>query len=212
MRLTASATELTTAATDVVLSLAAAGGTVLLQSLETNAFWRVQLWSATFALIALAAGLGAVYHGLVLAPQPRALLWRVLTVCLSMAISLFGVGVFHDAYGAETAGRMLPILLAAGGLSYGVSRMRAGLFFVFIVYQALVLTAALCAYAWMAARGTLEGAGWMAAGVAASLLAAGFQAARSVRVRLVWEFDHNGIFHLVQALGVLLFGAGLCRG
>jgi len=212
MRLTGSATELTTAATDVVLSLAAAGGIVLLQVLETAASWKIHLWSWTFALIALAAALGAVYHGLVLAGSPRAFLWRILTVCLSMAISLFVVSVFHDAYGVEAAGRILPILLAAGALIYTVSRVFPDLFIVFIVYQVLALALALCAYAWMAAWGTLDGAGWMAAGVAVSILAAGIQAAGNVHVTFVWEFDHNGIFHLVQALGVILFCVGLSRG
>jgi len=212
MRRTGSATELTTAATDVVLSLAAVGGIVLLQSPETPASWKIQLWSWTFALIALAAALGAVYHGLVLAEGPRTLLWRILTVCLSLAISLFVAGVFHDAYGVEAAGRILPILLAAGGLIYTVSRVFPGLFIVFIVYQVLALAMALCAYAWMAACGTLQGAGWMAAGVAASMTAAGIQTARNVRVTFIWEFDHNGIFHLMQALGVILFCVGLSRG
>jgi hypothetical protein len=212
MKRIASATERTTAATDVVLCLAAAGGIVLLQSLETAASWRIQLWSWTFALIALAAALGAVYHGLVLSESSRSFLWRVLTVCLGMAISLFVVGVFHDAYGVEAARRILPILLAAGMLSYAVSRLFEGLFIVFIVYQALALAVALCAYAGMAAWGTLNGAGWMTAGAAVSALAAGIQAVRNMHVTLVWEFDRNGMFHLVQTLGLILFCVGLCCG
>ena len=39
--------------------------------------------------------------------------------------------------------------------------------------------------------------------------AASAQAARNLQVKLIWEFDHNGIFHLVQTLGVILFGIGL---
>jgi hypothetical protein len=30
-------------------------------------------------------------------------------------------------------------------------------------------------------------------------------------VRLFWEFDHNGLFHLVQLVGVALLAAGLGR-
>jgi hypothetical protein len=212
MRLTASPTERTTAVTDGLLSLTAAGGIVLLQSLETSAPWKIQLWSWTFALIALAAALGAVYHGWVLAERVRNLLWRALTVCLSLSISLFAVGVVHDCCGVPAAGRILPVLVAAGVLIYAVSRAFAGLFAVFIAYQALALALALGAYAWMAARGAPPGAGWMAAGAAASLIAAAAQAARSLKVVWVWEFDHNGIFHLVQALGVIFFCVGLSRG
>ncbi len=212
MRLNHRPTERSTAATDVLLSLAAAAGIIWLQSLASPAPWKLHLWSWTFALIALAAMLGSVYHGLVLAERPRIWLWRILTVCLSMAISLFGVGVVLDAFGAAAAGRVLPVLLMSGLLIYAVSRAFAGLFIVFIVYQALVLVLALGVYVWLAVQGVPAGAGWMAAGAAASLAAAAAQAARSLRVGLIWEFDHNGIFHLIQACGVILFGVGLSRG
>ncbi|MCU0605671.1 MAG: hypothetical protein MUC33_23785, partial [Desulfobacterales bacterium] len=79
-------------------------------------------------------------------------------------------------------------------------------------YQALALALALGAYVWMALRGTPAGAGWMAAGAALSLLAAGAQTCRSLHVRWIWEFDRNGVYHLVQALGMVLFGVGLTRG
>jgi hypothetical protein len=212
MRLAASPTERTTAATDVLLSLAGAGAIVLLQAPGAPPSWKVQLWSWAFALIALAAAQGAAYHGLVLPERPRSLLWRSLTVCLSAAISLVAVGVVYDACGAEAAGRILPALLAAGLLAYAVSRAFAGLFVVFIAYQALALVLALGVYAWLAAQGTPAGAGWLAAGAAVSLVAAGAQAARNLRVTCIWEFDHNGVFHLVQVLGVILFGIGLSRG
>lgn len=211
MRLAASPTERTTAATDVLLSLSAAGGIVLLQSLAPPAPWRLHLWSGTFGLIALAAALGAAYHGLVLAERPRRLLWGILTVCLSMAVSLFGVGVVLDAFGAAAARRLLPVLLAAGLLVYAVSRSLAVRFMIFMRYQALVLTLALAFYAWSAAQGVPEGAGWMTAGVAASLIAAATQARRNLQVTLIWEFDRNGIFHLIQVLGVIFFCVGLYR-
>jgi hypothetical protein len=211
MRIAASPTERTTAATDIMLSLSAAGGIVLLQSLAPPAPWRHHLWSGTFGLIALAAALGAAYHGLVLPERPRRLLWGILTVCLSMAVSLFGVGVVLDAFGAEATRRLLPVLLTSGLLIYAVSRFLAGLFMVFILYQALVLSLSLGIYIWLAIQGMPEGAGWMTAGVAASIIAAATQARRNLQVTLIWVFDHNGIFHLIQVLGVIFFCVGLYR-
>jgi hypothetical protein len=212
MRLSDRPTERSTAATDALLSLAAAAGIVWLQVLASLAPGKLHLWSWTFGLIALAAALGAVYHGLVLAERSRIWLWRILTVCLSTAISLFGVGMVWDAFGAEAAARALPVLLLSGVLIYAVSRAFAGLFIVFIVYQALVLALALGAYAWLAARGAPAGAGWMAAGVGASMIAAAVQTARNLQVKLIWTFDHNAIFHLIQISGVILFCVGLSRG
>ncbi len=212
MRLNDRPTERTTAATDVLLCLAAAAGIVRLQSLAPAVAWKLHLWSWIFALIALAAALGAAYHGLVLAERPRIWLWRILTACLSMAISLLGVAVVFDAFGAEAAGRVLPALLLSGLLIYAVSRAFAGLFIVFIVYQALVLVLALGVYAGSAVQAGSAGAGWMAAGAAASLAAAAAQAARNLQVKLIWAFDHNGVFHLIQVWGVIFFCVGLSRG
>jgi hypothetical protein len=212
MRLNDSLVERTTAATNVVLSLAAAGSVVYLQLRPQEAAWRLSLWSWSFGLIAVSAAFAAAYHGLALTEAKRRAFWQILTGSLSMAISLFLVGVLHDVCGVDAAGRGLPAILAAGVLIFGMSRLFPGLFTVFVVYQVLALAIALSAYAWMAASGSLPGAGWMAAGVLVSMIAAGIQAARHVHVSVVWEFDHNGLFHLVQVIGLLLICVGLAEG
>jgi hypothetical protein len=51
----------------------------------------------------------------------------------------------------------------------------------------------------------------MAAALAVSLGAGALQASGLGAVRLLWEFDHNGLFHLVQLLGLPLMVAGLRR-
>ena len=51
----------------------------------------------------------------------------------------------------------------------------------------------------------------MAGALAVSLGAGPLQAADLGSIRLVWEFDHNGLFHLVQLLGLALMVAGLRR-
>ena len=65
------------------------------------------------------------------------------------------------------------------------------------------------AYIWLAARGQLEGAWVMAAGVLITIVAAGIQASEAVFVTLIWAFDFNGIFHMVQMIGLLVLVAGL---
>jgi hypothetical protein len=92
---------------------------------------------------------------------------------------------------------------------FAVTRIFPGIFFVFIIYEGLALLFALAAYSWMASRGTLDGAVLMAAGVLVSLMAAGIQAVKKIKLKLIWVFDHNGIFHLVQGLGLVLLVMGL---
>jgi TM2 domain-containing membrane protein YozV len=211
MKLIDSRTERTTAATDVILGAAAAGAGIYLHLLARSSSWRISLWSWSFGLIALSAACGAAYHGLALPEAVRKALWQAVTVCLGMAISLFLVAVVYDAAGADAAARAFPLMLAAGLSIFGVSRMLPGLFLVFILYEALALLIAFAVYLWLAASGTLRGAGWMAAGIAVSLIAAAIQPVKRLRVACVWEIDRNGIFHLVQVIGIVLLCVGLSR-
>jgi hypothetical protein len=49
----------------------------------------------------------------------------------------------------------------------------------------------------------------MAAGVLITIIAAVVQAGKAVRVTVLWEFDYNGLFHLIQITGVIVLTAGL---
>jgi len=51
----------------------------------------------------------------------------------------------------------------------------------------------------------------MAAGVIINLLAAGVQAS-DASLHIWYSFDHNGLFHLVQMLGIMVLGFGLRLG
>ncbi|MBA3497018.1 MAG: hypothetical protein H0T86_07935 [Gemmatimonadales bacterium] len=62
-----------------------------------------------------------------------------------------------------------------------------------------------------AGRRALPGAVAMAAAVAVSLAVGGVQASRMASIRFLWEFDPNGLFHLVQLVGLTLMVAGLVR-
>ena len=135
-----------------------------------------------------------------------------MTLALGLAVSLFVVGVVHDLYGMQAARRFLPVMLLVGVGVFLVSRKWAGLFIVFIVFEGAALAAALAAYMKLAAAGALDGAGLMAAGVLVSMAAAAAQAVRRLRLTFIWEFDHNGIFHLLQTAGLMLLCQGIAEG
>jgi hypothetical protein len=212
MKLIASPTERTTAATDVVLGLAAAAAVAYLDRLPEAGAARGRIWQAAFALIAAAAALGAAYHGLALPERRRRALWLGMTLALGTAISIFLAGVVHDLLGPQAAGWAAPLLAAGGGAVFAVSRRFPGLFRVFLIYEGLALTLALAVYAALWASAGLAGAGWMCAGALASLAAAAIQANKGCKIRVLkWEFDHNALFHIVQVPGIFFFCAGLER-
>ena len=68
---------------------------------------------------------------------------------------------------------------------------------------------ALGGYIWLACQGRLEGTWLMAAGILVTIIAAGVQAGKAVSFTINWSFDHNGVYHLIQMVGIVLLVAGL---
>lgn len=62
---------------------------------------------------------------------------------------------------------------------------------------------------WMSRR--LAGAGRVTLGIALTLVASAIQIG-SLSVHIIWPFDHNGLFHLVQIVAVVFIATGLRRG
>jgi hypothetical protein len=203
--------ERTTAVTDIILAAVVFVGVVLLQTLMSNSccLWKINIWSAAIGMIGLAAVLGAAAHGLVLSPTLHHRIWLVLNVALSLAVSLFVVGVAYDLWGFDISLTMLPIMLAAGVGFYLATLLHPGIFVFFIIYELVALVFALGAYIYLAIEQDLPGAWLMAGGILVSIAAAGIQTQKSVVVKIIWLFDHNGVYHLVQAIGLILIIAGL---
>ena len=111
--------------------------------------------------------------------------------------------------GFEISLTTLPILLTAGLGFYLTTLIYPGIFFLFIVYEAVALVFALCAYIFLTIQKDQPGAWLMAAGILVSIIAAGIQANKSVVLTFIWRFDHNGIYHLVQVVGLMLLLMGL---
>jgi hypothetical protein len=209
MKFTDNPTELTTAATDLCLALVAIGGFWYLHWLKATDLWKLNVWSAAFAFIALSAALGCIVHGLLLPQAVYARVWQAINLSLGFAVSLFVVGVAYDFWGPTTAQRMLPVLIGAAVVFFVVTKTYPGIFFVFVVYEALALTFAFGIYVWLAISGQCAGAVPMAGGILISLVAAGLQACKRISLNLIWSFDHNGVFHLVQMVGLSFLVAGL---
>ena len=210
MKLVQDPAKQTTAVTDIILSLAAFGGVLVLQWAPVTADgpWRIHIWSTAIGLIGLAAALGAVAHGMLFKAIIHNRIWRVLNLALALAVSLFVVGVITDLFSFELAGTAFPYMLATGLGFYLTTLLFPGIFFVFIVYEGLALLFSLGAYLFLSATGE-PGAGLMACGVLLSIAAAGLQARKSILITLIWTFDYNGIYHVVQTVGLVLLVAGL---
>ncbi|MDH3456885.1 MAG: hypothetical protein OER90_08590 [Gemmatimonadota bacterium] len=205
-------TEQTTAVTDAVLALIALGSIALLRRHRRSDPRRVRLWSWVLGILAFAAGLGTVAHGIEMSESTRDLLWRPLFLALGLVVALFAAAAIHDWKGQHMARRMLPLLVSLGLLFFLVTQAVSGSFLVFVLYEAVAMLFALAVYVRLATGRKLAGAGVVAVAIVLNIVAAAIQATESVRFTLGVPFDHNGVFHLVQMVAVVVLTAGLVQG
>jgi hypothetical protein len=161
-----------------------------------------------FGLVALSSFLGAIAHGFILSPELRNILWQPLYLILGIDVVLFVLGGVADWSGEKTARHLLPGAMVIGILFYSLTRILEGNFLVFVVYEGAAMIAAMAIYGTLAVRQQLPGAATIAAGIGLTLIAAAIQAS-SLGFTVIWPFDHNGLFHLVQMAALLTIGCGV---
>lgn len=201
-------TELTTGATDALLALLAAAGARWIRTRPRIEPARGRAWSLVFLLLAGASALGAIAHGLDLPARTRALLWHPLYLLLGLLVAAFLVAAIHDLGGERAARRSRWPLLSAGVGFYASAQLLGGAFIVFVAYEAAAMLSALAIYLLLAARSQLPGAGVIAAGILLNLVAAGVQAS-TLSMDVGVPLDHNGLFHVVQGVAVVVMLAGI---
>ena len=205
------ATEQTTAATDLVLAVVSVSAALYIRRHGETDRWKSWLWCWIFALLAIAAVLGAAAHGLKLSAALRALLWQPLNLSLGLLVALFVVAVVHDSRGYHGSRQLLYPMLLVGGMFFCSTLIWPDDFLPFVIYQALAMLFALAGYVWLALRQHMAGAWLMAVGVLLTMVAAALQASHAVFFTLIWPFDHNGVYHLAQIAALVPLLAGLIK-
>ncbi|TVQ29191.1 MAG: hypothetical protein EA382_00550 [Spirochaetaceae bacterium] len=207
-------TELTTAITDLLM--AAVALYAIMKILSSRADQRIGqraiVWSVAFGFLALAGVLGFVAHGFVLSDAAKELIWQPLYLSLGLTMSMFAVGVIIDLANRPAPRGVVVAFVVAGIGFYSLTLFVSGSFLVFILYEAVLLLFALGAYSAILIRRRKRFAAWMLAGIAVSITAAVVQATGTASIQIVWAFDHNGLFHLIQIAGVALLLKGILPG
>lgn len=200
-------TEQTTAATNLLLCLVALAVLAYLYRLRDRDPWKVRVWMASFTCLMVANLLAVGVHGLKLAAGAHFVVWTLVYLSLGLVVACFVAGVVRDLWGEPLSRRTLPVMTIVA-VVFGMVSLVIGQFIVFIAYEALFVTFAIAGYGYLAGR--LAGAGLVCAGLVISLLAAVVQATRIIpQVTLIWTFDHNGLFHLLQLPGAILIVLGV---
>ena len=195
--------EVVTMVTDYLLAATAFGAAMWLWKSAAGVPGR--WWAVAFLATGVAAVLGGTSHGYapVIDKQTHGLVWRLTYVTV-------GIANFCILYGAVLAAVprrffraavavLLARMLAVAAALIVVAQFR------FVLYDYAITLVGLLALA--AARGAQRqpGARWIVAGVAASTIGAVVQLARIGQGRV---FNHNDLFHVVQAIGIALYARG----
>jgi hypothetical protein len=187
-----------TLATDYLLAiLTGVLGVLILRA--TDAQQARRLWGSAFIALALGAALGGTYHGFRMEA-----LWKPTL----FAVGLASGGMICGSAYATTRGALRYALLGFASLKLlaflvWVSRDDRYIWVVADTGISFAVVALLHAFAWCAL-----GSRWIVAGVALSLAAAAVQASG---IDLHPHFNHNDAYHVVQALAMLAYFAGVRR-
>ena len=208
MALTTATTEITTSITDAIIAVECIVILFFLWRDASGNRWKAGLWCWVFGLLSFASFLGAIAHGIPIPPIINNFIWKPLYLSLGLVVSLFLVGVFFDWHGRDVAKRIMPWSVAIGISFYILTEVIDGVFMVFVVYEAVVMVTSLAIYIYLAKTNRVKGAGIIATAIFLNLIAAGVQAS-PLTLRIIVPFDHNGIFHLVEMVGIAVLGKGL---
>lgn len=207
-----SATEQTTAATDIIIAVLAVMALLYLRNRGPHGL-RGRLWRGVLLSLGTAALLGAIGHGLALSDAVYDTVWAFAYLALAFVVALFLLATIRDLAGDSSARRALPVLLVIAIAFYGYAMLDPENFLPFILYELTAMTLSPAGFVWITVRGEFPGAAWIAAAIAVNIAAAVVQAEGSAGFTLIWQFDHNGVFHLVQmpAIALLVYGLQLAR-
>jgi hypothetical protein len=203
-------TEQTTAATDVVLSILAFIVALKVYKAGNDVDSRkTRIWVWAFGLLTFASATGAIAHGLQMSKLTNFVLWQPLNLALGVAIGLFVAGVVYDFRNFSLPKMLVPILLVFAIIFFTITVILPNTFIIFIIYEAIAMLFAFVVYTILSLRRTIKGAGFMAVGILVTIIAAAIQAIETIKVSLIWTFDHNGIFHIVQMIALIILLKGL---
>lgn len=206
-------TEQTTAFTDVILAfLALITAVYISRKGIANKPYRTRIWTGAFLFLSLSAGVGAIAHGFEMSDKLNVNVWHVINFGLGMIVALFLVATVSDLTHEKLSRRFLPGMLVIAFIFFLVTVFVPGSFLVFIIYESIAMLAALGTYIGLSIKKRIPGAPMIALAIFLTMIAAGIQASEAINITIIWEFDHNGIFHIVQMMALPFFAFGISKG
>lgn len=161
-------------------------------------------WYTGYLIIGGGGVLAAIYHAIDL---PLWLFRLIYAGIIALAGTLF-LAVAFDTLPARTAARLKPALLGMAVILLAAVQLEPNRLPIVSGFLGFTVLVGAMLYILRWRDGTLPGAGWMAAGMILTLTGIVLMIA-GVGVTVIWALDHNGLYHVFQMTGLLLFYLGL---
>ncbi len=191
-----------TAITDFMITAEVALLMGLLQR-DTDGIDNQKYWMTALILLGVAALLGGVAHGFNLFG-----LFAGIYLCMAGIIGAICLAALSDGYGDETAQRWRNWIIGGAVIFYGMTLLYPHLLVVYTIVGGFILAPIVLIYIRLWRQHPGRGDGYLLAGIMITLT--GFAGiAFRVRLDMIWQFNHNDLYHLVQMVAIVFFYLGI---
>ncbi|MCJ8329795.1 MAG: hypothetical protein MJH11_07400 [Lentisphaeria bacterium] len=204
---TSSLTERTTAVTDLILAIE-----FLIFAIQ---FYRaskkkihVASWAIPFLLLSAAFLTGAIFHGIVKQNQEL----NVQLKFMMAFLTAFGLAHLVSASVREWQIKIYlksVIVMSLVSIGFIVVSAKASSFNIYVIFIIVSMFLVTRLNMMQFRKSKRAGHLWIILGAILTAIAGLIQLKRDIRFTIIWEFDCNGAFHLVQIIATFILGKGI---
>ena len=197
----------TTTVTDALLAVVIAAGILYLRR-TTPASPLRSLWLVALAVSGTGAVVGGALHVIPMSERVSIAVWGALYLFLGVAISCLVTAAVGAWRGYAAARRLLPYVAGFTLAFSAATQFTADHAMISAVYEAAALLFALVVFGALAMKGR-PGMTLVTLGLLTTIVGAAVAGMDTLNVRIIWDFDRNGLAHIGHMIGLALLIHGL---
>lgn len=197
----------TTTVTDALLAVVIAAGILYLRRTTPASPLRT-LWLVTLAVSGTGAVIGGALHVVPMSERTSIAAWGTLYLYLGIAVSCLVAAAIGAWRGCAAARRALPFVAGFTLAFSAATQFTADHAMISAVYEAAALLFALGVFGALAIKGQ-PGMTLVTLGLVTTAAGAAVAGMDALNVRLIWDFDRNGLSHIGHMIGLALLIHGL---
>ncbi len=167
------------------------------------------LWAITFAVFIISSLVGAYIHGIQLKQETKKILWAFLNINLCLTIATYSICIWYEAYGLKITRILIPIYTILS-IGFGLYKnFIAGSYTSFVVFTIINLFLLMIILIINIRKKPYLLFFLLA--IIVFTIGSYLQTIYTLRLDLILVLDHNGIYHLMVMLFVILNYIGIKR-